>query len=288
MSESIVYLNGEFLPQDQAHISVLDRGFLFADGVYEVIPAYGRRAFRMPHHLKRLHNSLTSVRIPAPLNDNQWQQVVNQLIEANDGDEQSIYLQVTRGPARRDHAFPSEIHPTVFAMSSPIKPVTESTLENGIAAITVDDIRWHRCDIKSIALLPNVLAKQSALDADADDAILIRNGIATEGAAANLFAVFDKKVITPPNSPELLPGVTRDLVLELLEAGKLDHAQEDIPESRLIQADEIWLTSSTREIVAVTQLNGQPVGNGQPGPCWRDMLDRYQAYKQQFRQGRVE
>lgn len=278
-----VHLNGKFLPAEQACVPVLDRGFIFGDGVYEVIPAYGRKLFRLTEHLQRLQNSLDAVRIPNPLSINEWAEMLNQLITQNDGDDQSLYLQVTRGSAQRDHAIPKNPQPTVFAMSNPLKPLASEIIEKGISAITLDDIRWQRCHIKAISLLPNILLRQEALDQDAAEAILIRDGLATEGAASNLFVVIDGILCTPPTGPFLLPGITRDLILELAAANNITAREQNISQADLLRADEIWLTSSTKEILPVTQLDNVSVANGQPGPLFKSMLALYQDYKQQLR-----
>jgi len=280
---NIVYLNNEFLPADQACVPVLDRGFIFGDGVYEVIPVYGGKLFRLDEHLQRLHNSLTAVRIPNPLSHAGWGTMLNELIAQNDGDEQSLYLQVTRGSAQRDHAMPDDPVPTVFAMSNPLHPVSQEIRNQGVAAITLNDIRWQRCHIKAISLLPNILLRQEALDQGAAEAILIRDGLATEGAASNLFIVSDGMLITPPTGPFLLPGITRDLILELAEANKITCCEKNISCDELQNANEIWLTSSTKEILPVTRLDDAPVANGQPGPLFQHMLGLYQNYKQQLR-----
>jgi len=284
---SIVYLNGDYLPEQDACVSVLDRGFIFGDGVYEVIPAYGGNLFRLEQHLQRLSNSLSSIRLDNPLTNNQWQEILNEVIKRNNTDEadQSIYLQVTRGPAIRDHAFPDKISQTVFVMSTPMLPVSKDKLDKGVVAITHDDIRWRYCHIKSIALLPNTLMRQVAREAGADEAILNRDGKITEGAASNLFIVKDGKIITPAKDECLLPGITRDLILEIAADAKLDFSEADISPEQLQDADEIWLTSSTKEILPVTLLDDKPVGDGKPGPCWKDMLDRYQKHKQRLRSG---
>lgn len=280
---NIVYLNNEFLPAEQACVPVLDRGFIFGDGVYEVIPAYGGKLFRLDEHLQRLQNSLAAVRIPNPLSKDGWHTMLNELVVQNTGDDQSVYLQVTRGAAQRDHAMPDDPVPTVFAMSNPLHPVSQEIREHGIAAISLDDIRWQRCHIKAISLLPNILLRQEALDQNAAEAILIRDGLATEGAASNLFIVKDGTLTTPPTGPFLLPGITRDLILELAAANDIPHQEKDIRQAELQSADEIWLTSSTKEILPVTQLDGKAVASGQPGPLHRRMLALYQDYKQQLR-----
>ncbi len=280
---NIVYLNNEFLPADQACVPVLDRGFIFGDGVYEVIPVYGGKLFRLDEHLQRLQNSLSAVRIPNPLSHAGWGTMLNKLIAQNDGGEQSLYLQVTRGSAQRDHAMPDDPVPTVFAMSNPLHPVSQKIREQGVAAITLDDIRWQRCHIKAISLLPNILLRQEALDQDAAEAILIRDGFATEGAASNLFVVSDAMLVTPPTGPFLLPGITRDLILELAAANNIPHREKNISRDELRSADEIWLTSSTKEILPVTRLDDAPVASSQPGPLFQRMLALYQDYKQQLR-----
>jgi len=274
---AIVYLNGEYLPVEEAKVSVLDRGFVFADGVYEVIPAYGGHLLRLEQHLQRLDNSLEGIRLTRPLDHGQWGEVLAELIQRNldNQNDLSIYLQVTRGVARRDHIFPESTRQTVFAMATPMAPVPAEQLENGVAAITHDDIRWRYCHIKSIALLPNILMRQVACEAGAAEAILHRAEQVTEGAASNVFIVHDGHILTPRKDECLLPGVTRDLVLEIAADAGLDCKEADISMSMLREATEIWITSSTKEILPVTLLDGLPVGSGKPGPVWRVMLDRY-------------
>ncbi|BCO32835.1 cytochrome c550 [Thiohalobacter sp. COW1] len=283
-----VFLNGEFLPHDQARVSVMDRGFLFGDGVYEVIPAYGGHLFRLQPHLQRLDNSLQAVRIPNPYTEPQWQGILEELVGENAGTDQSVYLQVTRGVMeRRDHAFPADLKPTVFAMSNPIPEPDPALAEHGITAISLDDIRWQSCHIKAITLLPNVLLRQQAVEAGAAEAILLRDGEATEGAASNLFIVRDGLLITPPKGPLLLPGITRDLVIELAARHGIPYREGAISEADLRGADEVWLTSSTKEIMPVTTLDGVPVGDGRPGPLYRQMHGIYREYKQAVREGRA-
>ncbi len=284
----IVYLNGKFLPLDQAFVPVLDRGFIFGDGVYEVIPAYGGKLFRLAQHLARLDHSLGGVRIANPLTHAAWGKVLVDLIgknAANGSPDQYIYLQVTRGVAKRDHAFPKDVTPTVFAMSNPFPPIPESYTTQGIAAVTLDDIRWKYCHIKAITLLPNILLRQEALDRGAAEAILVRDGEVTEGAASNLFIVSNNTVITPPKGPTLLPGITRDLILELAQANNIAQREALIKENELRTADEIWLTSSTKEIMPVIQLDGKAVSGGKPGPMWQRMTVLFQDYKRKLRSG---
>lgn len=274
-----VYLNGQYLPLAEASIPVLDRGFLFGDGVYEVIPVFGGKPLRLDDHLARLKRSLGEIRIPPPLTDAEWSSIFSRLITGT-GD-QYLYLQVTRGAApKRDHAIPAGIAPTVFVMCSPIAPMPA----DGIKAITVEDIRWSRCDIKAITLLANVLLRQEAIDAGAAEAILIRDGKVQEGAASNVFIFSHGAIVTPPKGRTILPGITRDLVLELArEAGQtVEERQFDAEELR--NASEIWMTSSIREILPVIELDGQPVSAGKPGPVWQTMNAAYQAFKQRHSQ----
>ena len=286
MSDAICYLNGDYLPLDEACVPVLDRGFIFGDGVYEVIPVYAGKPFRLAHHLQRLNDSLNGIYLVNPLSDEQWTQIIQQVISRNTEGDQSIYLQVTRGVARRDHGFPGTAQPTVFVMSNPFSPVDAKLLEEGVGAITLEDIRWQYCHIKSIALLPNILLRQQALDAGAAEAILLKADKVTEGAASNVFVVLDGKLVTPPKGECLLPGITRDLVVELADKHGVSCEQRDISREELLRAEEIWITSSTREILPVTHLDGHPVGDGLPGPVWQKMYAIYQDYKNELRQAR--
>lgn len=277
-NDSLVYLNGEYFPLTEAKISVLDRGFLFGDGVYEVIPVYGGRPFRLDEHLRRLDNSLRGIRMTNPLSDDRWADIFDRLIAGTH--DQYLYLQVTRGStSKRDHAIPDEVHPTVFVMCSPIAPIPI----RGVRAVTLDDIRWQWCHIKAITLLANVLLRQEAVDRGAAEAILVRDGWVTEGAASNVFAVINGVLTTPPKGNDLLPGITRDLVLELALENDVPAVERRIRLDELKGAAEIWLTSSTREILPVIELDGIPVGNSEPGPLWSRMQAVYQAYKQRLR-----
>jgi D-alanine transaminase len=245
-----------------------------------VIPVYGGKPLRLAEHLSRLENSLAGIRMQPPLPADEWAGIFRRLIQG--GHDQSIYLQVTRGVApKRDHAIPPDIAPTVFAMCTPIAPLPTA----GIRAITVTDIRWLRCDIKAITLLANVLLKQEAIDRDATEAVLIRDGNAVEGAASNLFALVDGTLVTPPKGRELLPGVTRDLVLELAIEHGVDAVERPISLAELNAASEIWLTSSTREIMPVIELDGETVGSGSPGPLWEKVHGFYTVYKEALRSG---
>ncbi|HHJ81373.1 MAG TPA: D-amino acid aminotransferase [Candidatus Tenderia electrophaga] len=283
-----VYLNGKFLPQDQAFVPVMDRGFVFGDGVYEVIPVYGGRLFRLDEHLRRLNDSLAGIRLNNPMSAGEWTGILNRIVAENGAGEQSVYLQLTRGHAPRDHGFPEDTQATIFISSSPLTPVADELLKNGVAAISLEDIRWKYCHIKAIALLPNILLRQQAIEAGAQEAILIRDGLITEGAASNLFMVKDGLIKTPAKGPFLLPGITRDLVLELAAANNIQYQEGSFGLDELQQADEIWLSSSTKEVLPVTRLDDKAVGNGQPGPVWQRMRRLYQDYKQALIAGEAE
>ena len=278
VSDPLVYLNGEYLPLGEAKVPVLDRGFLFGDGVYEVIPVYGGKAFRLDEHLRRLEQSLAGIGMSNPLSDAAWGAIFDRLIAG--AEDQQIYLQITRGVAsKRDHAIPAGIAPTVFVMCAPIAPIPLA----GIKAITVTDIRWDRCNIKAITLLANVLLRQEAVEKGASEAILVRDGCVLEGAASNILIVKDGVIITPPKGDTILPGITRDLVLELAREQGIPTEERHISLGELRGADEIWMTSSTREILAVIELDGGPVSGGVPGPLWKTLQTAYQDYKQALR-----
>lgn len=276
----IVYLNGAFLPAEQACVSPLDRGFLFGDGVYEVIPSYQGEFFLLDEHIERLRRSLREIRMPEPQPDQGWTGLLAELLERNPGAARSVYLQVTRGSATRDHAFPARVAATVFAMVSPIVPPAPGIADRGVKAVTLPDQRWGRCDIKAVALLPNVLARQQAVEHGAVEAVLLRDGKLTEGAASNVFAVLGGAVVTPPLGPDILPGITRQFLLDALRNEGWVCREEPVLESALRSAEEIWLTSSTKELLPVTVLDGRPVGGGRPGPVWRRALDVFRSARE--------
>jgi D-alanine transaminase len=254
--------------------------------VYEVIPVYGGRPFRLAEHLRRLDNSLRAIRLTPPYDAPRWEAILMPLVADAGGADLSLYLQVSRGAApKRDHAIPPGILPTVFAMTAPIPPPEPEPERRGVAAITRDDIRWQRCDIKAITLLANVLLRQEAAEAGAFEAILIRDGQVMEGAASNLFIVQGATLVTPPKGPYLLPGITRDLVLELARGAGIPCREGAVTRADLLAADEIWLTSSTKEVMPVTRLDGAPVRGGRPGPLWLRMHRLYQDCKIRLRQG---
>ncbi len=281
-----VYLNGAFVASEQARVSAFDRGFIFGDGVYEVIPVYGGRPFRLRQHLQRLDNSLVAIGLANPLGAADWEPIFTRLIGG--GGDQAIYLQITRGVAPRDHAFPADVAPTVFAYSQPLKYPEAGLLRAGVAAVSVPDIRWARCDIKAIALLANVLMRQQALARGAYEAILVRDGYVTEGAASNIFVVHAARLRTPARGPYILPGVTRDLILELARGNGIACDEAPVSAAELASADEIWMTSSTKEIMPITRLDDRPVGTGTPGALHLRLAALYRDYKDAFRAGRVE
>jgi D-alanine transaminase len=281
--EPIAFVNGAWVPVSQASVSILDRGFLFADGVYEVVPVYGGRGFQLREHLQRLARSLKEIRIPDPHTEAEWTALCAELIARNRGlaadGNLMVYLQVTRGVGeRRGHPFPEKVKPSIIGMCNPLPVPTELARRDGVAAMTMPDIRWHRCDIKSLALLPNVLAVQAARDADCNEAILHRDGRITEGASSNVFSVFGDGIVTPPLGSDILPGVTR-LLVELLERNHHPVTERALTLEELRIADEIWLTSATREVLPVTKLDGRPVGSGKPGPKWKEAFQLFQAHK---------
>ena len=279
----MIYLNGQYMPIEEAKISVLDRGFIFGDGVYEVIPVYSRRAFRLPEHLRRLQHSLDGIKLANPHSDAEWTCIIGELVARNSGEDQYLYLHITRGAAKRDHAFPKPpVTPTVFMMSNPLPAPPAELLQSGIACITAPDNRWLRCDIKSIALLPNVLLRQMAVDAGCAETILIRNNeFMTEGAASNIFVVKNGKLLAPPKDNLMLPGITYDVVLEIADASGIPHEVRRVMQEELFTADELLLTSSTKEVLAITQLDGQPVGSGKPGAMFARLHALYQDFKRE-------
>jgi D-alanine transaminase len=276
----LCWLNGEQLPLAEARISPLDRSFLFGDGVYEVIPVYAGKAFRFAAHAERLSRSLAMLRIREPCTREQWRRIVDTLIAANGGGDQYVYLQVSRGAEfGRNHAPLPDIEPTVFAYCTPLPQVSADTLTKGLACITAQDTRWARCDIKSVALLANVLLRQLAVDAGAAETILLRDGKLMEASASTVHVVVRGEILTPPNSQRILPGTTRGAVLEVATSLGIPHRTSEITESELRGADEVWLAAATREVQPVTTLDGKPVGTGLPGPLWQRVYAGYQELK---------
>ncbi len=275
----MVFLNGKFIPIGEAMVPVLDRGFIFGDGVYELVPVYSRVPFRLDEHLARLDRSLAAVRIRNPYTRQQWREIIRQLVLLQTYEDQGVYFQVTRGVAKRDHAFPQGVEPTVFIMSNPLVNPARELIERGAEALSAADYRWQKCDIKSISLIGNVLLRQLSADAGAAETILFRDGRLTEASASNVFIVRGGVILGPPKSNLILPGITYDVVLELARAGGLPLEIRDLGEAEVRAADEIWVTSSSKEVLAIVRLDGKPVGEGRPGPMFKRMFELYQDFK---------
>jgi len=274
-----VYLNGRFLPLEDAKISVLDRGFIYGDGVYELIPVYHRQPFRLRQHLARLQRSLDGIRMVNPHTDAEWESIIRELVARTAFDDQGVYFQVTRGVAKRDHSFPLDVAPTVFMMSNPLSLPTAEQVERGVAVVTAIDERWLHCDLKTISLLGNVLARQRATDAGAAETVLFRNGFLTEASASNVFIVRDGVLLGPPKDNQILPGITYDAAFELARGGGLAVEVRPISRDEALAADEMWLSSSTKEVLAVTIVDGKSFAGGSPGPVFRKMHELFQASK---------
>lgn len=274
-----VYLNGQFLPLEDAKVSVLDRGFIYGDGVYELVPVYGRRPYRLRQHLARLQRSLDGIRLANPHTDAEWEAIIAGLIGRMAFADQGVYLQVTRGAAKRDHAFPAGVAPTVFMMSNPLALPSREQIERGVAVVTAVDERWLHCDLKTISLLGNVLARQLAVDAGATETVLFRNGYLTEASASNVLLVRDGVIVAPPKDNQILPGITYDVAFELAREGGLPIEVRPVPKAEALAADEMWLSSSTKEVLAVTSLDGRPFAGGKPGPVFRKVHALFQASK---------
>jgi D-alanine transaminase len=276
---SKVFLNGKLLPVEDAKVSVLDRGFIFGDGVYELVPVYSRVPFRLDEHLARLERSLGEARIRNPYSRAQWRGHIHGLIDAQPFEDQGVYFQVTRGAAKRDHAFPKNVEPTVFMMANPLVNPPQAQVERGGSAVSAQDNRWLRCDIKSISLIGNVLLRQLSAEADAAETILFRDGKLTEASASNVFIVNRGVIQSPPKSNLILPGITYDVIAELAAANGLPMEFRDVTEAEVRGADEIWVTSSSKEVFPIVTLDGRQVGDGKPGPVFRRMYQLYQEFK---------
>lgn len=273
---SVVYLNGVFGPLGEARVPVLDRGFIFGDGIYDVVPVYGGRPFRMAQHLARLQRSLAAVRIDAGRKAQDWQALVQELLDRNPQcPDATVYLQVTRGVAKREHSFPAGVAPTVFGMVMPLVRPTRSQLEDGLSVITAVDERWLHCEIKSTSLLGNVLAKQQAADRGVDEVVLFRDGVLTEGSACNVWVVKGGVLLAPLRNHLILEGIRYAFLMELAEKNGIPFEARSISLDEVRQADEIMLTSASKEVVPVTSLDGQPVGTGRPGPVYARLRASY-------------
>jgi D-alanine transaminase len=276
----MVYLNGKFLPLEEAKVPVLDRGFIFGDGVYELIPVYSRVAFRMEEHLARLERSLGQTRIPNPYARAQWRDIIYRLVDAQPFEDQGVYFQVTRGVAKRDHAFPKDAEPTVFMMSNPLVTPPKEVVSRGATAVSAQDNRWLRCDIKSISLIGNCLLRQLSAEEGAVETILFRDGRLTEASASNVFVVRQGVIVSPEKTNLILPGITYDVVCELARANGLPLELRDVTEAEVRAADEIWVSSSSKEVLPIVALDGRRVGAGRPGPVFARMYQLYQEFKQ--------
>ena len=283
MSDQLCFLNGEFLPLSEARIPVLDRGFIFGDGIYDVAPVYGRKLFRFDEHLARLNRSLSKIRIPHPATREQWLERCRQLVAARKEADQVIYIQVTRGVAPRDHVMPAHPVPTVFMMSNPLKSASAEQRHQGVACISARDFRWERGDIKSTSLLGNVLARQMSADHGATETIMFRDGYLTEAAASNVWIAHEGALLGPPKSEHVLEGIRVELLRELCEDAGIAYNLRPITEADVRAADEVMLSSATKEILPVTRIDGEEVGRGtlrgKPGPVYARLFEAYQRAK---------
>jgi len=288
LPDTLCYLNGEYTPLNQAKVSVLDRGFVFGDGIYEVVPVYGRRLFRFDEHLARLTRSLAKVRIPNPFTRDEWLQRCRRLVEivaeAQGAEDQVVYIQVTRGVALRDHVMPEGIEPTVFMMGNPMRAPTADQRHQGVACVTARDFRWERGDIKSVSLLGNVLARQMSADHGAAETIMFRDGFLTEAAASNVWVVHEGALLGPPKSEHVLEGIRVELLRELCEDIGIGYNLRPISEADVLAADEVLLSSATKEVLPVTRIDGEGVGHGalrgKPGPVYARLHEAYQRAKE--------
>src|SRR6516165_2788054 len=275
----IVYLNGRFLPIEEAKIPVLDRGFIYGDGVYELIPVYKRRPFRLPQHLARLQHSLDGIRLANPHSEAEWTSIVSEMIARQTFEDQGVYFQVTRGVAKRDHTFPAGVDATVFMMSNPLATPTAEQVEKGVTVVTADDNRWQRCDLKTISLVGNVLMRQHAADAGAVETVMFRDGNLTEASASNVLVVIRGVIVAPPKDNLILPGITYGAVYEFARDAGMPFEMRPVSRVEVQVADEMWLSSSTKEVIAVTTMDGRPFSTGVPGPVFRRMYALFQEHK---------
>jgi D-alanine transaminase len=279
MNDPIVYLNGAMTPLSEARIPVLDRGFIFGDGVYEVIPVYGRKMFRAEQHIARLFRSLAAISIENPHTREQWMDLINRVVKAHAADDQLVYLQVTRGVAKRGHAFPKDTIPTVFIMTGPLALAAPEARAQGVACVSMEDKRWLRCEIKSISLLGNVLAAQYAAENDAVEAIQFRDGFLSEASASNVWIVKNGTLMGPPKDNLILEGIRYGLIEELCAAAGIPMEARRISRDEVFAADEVLLSSATKEVLPVVSIDGKTVGSGKPGAIYQTLYEAYQAAK---------
>ena len=279
----ICYLNGTQLPLEEARISPLDRGFLYSDGAYEVMPVYDGRPFRFAAHRGRMTRSLNELQMRDPHTHEEWHGILGRLIARNGGGDQYVYWQVTRGAERgRNHAPLPDIPRTVFAFCAPLPVAPPSVFASGVKCVTATDTRWARCDIKSVSLLANVLLRQLSVDAGAVETILLRDGQMMEASSSAVHVVIGAEIRTPPRSNQILPGTTRTVMEEMAARAGMPFLSTPVSEIELRAADEVWISSSTREVQPVTTLDERPVGSGKPGPVWRRIHDELQSYKREL------
>jgi len=283
----MIYLNGEYMPLEEARIPVLDRGFIFGDGIYEYVPVFDRVPFRMGEHYQRLVKSLAAVKIPNPFDEAVFFAVVRKLVAEHPSENQGVYVHITRGVAPRDHSFPRNISPTVFIMSNALALPTAEQIENGLAVSVREDIRWLRCDIKSISLLGHCMLRTEATEEGSAEVILVRNGYLTEASASNVLVVKDGTVLCPPKDNLILPGISYEVVLELLREHGFIHAVRPVTEAELRSAEEVWLTSSTKDVLAATRMDGKAVGTGRPGPLFARIRPLFSALKARLKETHV-
>jgi D-alanine transaminase len=279
MNDPLVYLNGAYTPLSEAKIPVLDRGFIFGDGIYDVVPMYGRKLFRAKQHLARLSRSLASISIPNPHTEEEWTELIRKVAEAHPADDQVVYIQVTRGVAKRAHAFPDEVTPTVFVMTNPLVLPPAAAREAGVACVSMDDKRWLRCEIKSVSLLGNVLAAQHAAENKVAETIQFRDGFLTEASSSNVWIVKNGKLMGPPKDNLILEGIRYGLLEELTAAAGVSMEARRIARDEVFAADEVLLTSATKEILPVVTIDGNTIGAGKPGPVFKKLYAAYQAAK---------
>ncbi|MCC7327912.1 MAG: D-amino acid aminotransferase [Burkholderiales bacterium] len=278
-AEQIVYLNGRYVALADARINVLDRGFIYGDGVYELVPVYGREPFRLPHHLARLQRSVEGIGLANPHTDAQWEAIIRALVARTPYADQAVYFQITRGVAKRDHAFPKGVAPTVFMMSNPLPTPTSEQVEHGVAVVTADDNRWLRCDLKTISLLGNVLMRQLAAERGAMETVMFRNGHLTEASASNVLIVKNGGIVVPPKDNQILPGITCDAAVDFAHEIGIPLEVRPVPKFEALAANEMWLSSSTKEVLAVTTIDGRPFAGGRPGPVFRKLWAAFQQRK---------
>ena len=277
----MIFLNGAWMPIEEAKVSVLDRGFIYGDGVYEYVPVINGKPYRLEGHLNRLNNSCNEIGLKNPYLHAEWATLIKQIVEKNGVHDQAVYWQITRGVAKRDHSFPVGVEPTVFMMSNPLPRLTQEQIDNGVPCYTLPDTRWHRCHIKSISLLGNVLAKQYATEHGGAEAVMLRDGVLTEASSSNVFCVFGDTIVSAPKDHHILVGITLDAVSELAKKAGMKLEVRAVKEAEMWTADEMWLSSSSKGVLAITTLDDKPIGNaahvGKPGPVFKKMFALVQA-----------